>query len=61
MFCNSLLVITFALIDDQRVAIIDRIKIDKNIAQILHLKNVFKRQIRKIKRNIKLYIFVVAS
>ncbi len=61
MFRNSLLVITFALIDDQRVAIIDRIKIDKNIAQILHLKNVFKRQIRKIKRNIKLYIFVVAS
>jgi hypothetical protein len=32
MFRDSLLVIAFVLIDDQRVAIVDRIKIDKNIA-----------------------------
>ncbi len=61
MFRNSLLVITFALIDDQRIAIVDRIKIDKDIAQISHLKSVFKCQIHKIRYNIKLYIFVVAS
>jgi len=61
MFRNSLLAITFALIDDQRTAIVDRIRIDKNIAQISHLKSVSKRQIRKIRRNIKLYIFVVVS
>jgi len=42
MFRDSFFVITFALIDDQRIAIIDRIKIDKNIAQISHLENVFK-------------------
>ncbi len=61
MFRDSLFAMTFALIDDQRLAIVDRIKIDKNIAQISHLESVSKRQIRKIKRNIKLYIFVVAS
>jgi len=31
MFRNSLLAIAFILINDQRVAIIDCIKIDKNI------------------------------
>jgi len=36
-------------------------KLDKNIAYILHLKSVSKQQIRKIKCNIKLYNFVVAS
>jgi len=61
MFRDSLLVMTFALIDDQRATIVDRIRIDKNIAQISHLENVFERQIRKIRRNIELYIFVVAS
>ncbi len=61
MFRNSLLVITSILIDDQRATIVDRIKIDKNIAQISHLKNVFERQIRKIRRNIELYIFVIVS
>jgi hypothetical protein len=40
MFRNSLLVIEFVLIDDQRIAIVDRIK---NIAQILYLENIFKR------------------
>jgi hypothetical protein len=52
---------SFVLIDDQRVAIVDRIKLDKDIARISHLENVSKRQIRKIKRNIELYDFVVAS
>jgi hypothetical protein len=61
MFRNSLLVKTSTLIDNQRATIVDRIKIDKNIAQISHLKNIFERQIRKIKRNIKLYIFVIVS
>ncbi len=61
MFRDSLLVMTFILIDDQRVAIVDRIRINKNIAQISHLESVFERQIRKIRRNIELYIFVVAS
>ena len=51
----------FILIDDQRVAIVDCIKIDKDIAQISHLESIFKRQIRKIKRNIELYIFIVVS
>ncbi len=61
MFRDPLFAMAFALIDDQRIAIVDRIKIDKNIAQISHLKSVFDRQIRKIKHNIELYIFVVAS
>jgi len=61
LFCNSLLIITFVLIDNQRVAIVDCIKIDKNIAYISYLENISKQQIRKIRCNIELYIFVVAS
>ncbi len=61
MFRNSFLVMASTLIDDQRIAIVDRIRIDKNIAQISHLESVSKRQIRKIRYNIKLYIFVVIS
>jgi len=61
MFRNSLLVITLALINDQKVAIVDRIKINKDIAQILHLKSVFERQVCKMKYYIELYIFVVVS
>jgi hypothetical protein len=52
---------SFALIDVQRTAIIDRIKIDKDSAYILYLVRVAKQQIRKIRRNIKLYNFVVIS
>ncbi len=61
MFRDSLLVMTLVLIDDQRVAIVDRIRIDKDIAQISHLESVFKRQIRKTRRNNELYIFVIVS
>ena len=50
-----------ALIDNQRTAIVDRIKIDKNNAYILYLVDVSKQQVRRIKCNIKLYNFVVAS
>jgi len=51
----------FVLIDDQRIVIVDHIRLDKNIAHISHLKSVFEQQVRKIKRNIKLYNFVVVS
>jgi len=52
---------SFVLIDVQRTAIVDRIKIDKNSVYISHLINVSKQQIHKIRRNIKLYNFVVVS
>ena len=61
MFRDSLLVMAFVLIDDQRVAIVDCIRIDKDIVRISHLESVFERQIRKIRRNIELYVFVVIS
>jgi len=52
---------SFVVIDNKRAAIVNRIRIDKNIVYIAYLKSVFKSQIRKIKYNIKLYTFVVLS
>ncbi len=49
------------LIDNQRVAIVDRIRLDKDTAYILHLESVSKRQIRKTRRNIELHNFIVVS